>query len=180
MKEAKFSVKLCRPIVNLSPVSTATFWRSIVVAPDCWKWTGRKDRHGYGIMHYRNIDGTPHWTVLATRISWFLHHGEMPQDKHVLHSCDNPECVNPNHLFLGTHVDNMADRDKKGRNKVHFGQDNFQCRLTPEKVLEIRELSKQGLSSIKIGARFGVSKTSILMILNGRTWGHVQSPDSHA
>lgn len=176
MSKPKYSVKLCRPIVNLDSRSKATFYRSYTEVNGCWEWNGLINNKGYALMNFIEENGTSVRNMLASRVAYFLHHGCCPQHLHVMHSCDNPKCVNHEHLSLGTHKENMNDRDRKGRNKVHYGENNFQCCLTPEKVLEIRELSKQGLSSIKIGARFGVSKTSILMILNGRTWGHVQSP----
>ncbi len=75
----------------------------------CWEWIATKNIHGYGIMYFETrIQG-------AHRCSYFIHRGSIPENLHVLHHCDNPGCVNPAHLFLGTHLDNMRDKARKGR-----------------------------------------------------------------
>ena len=77
----------------------------------CWIWTAALDTDGYGMIAVGNTPKPAH------RIAWMLNNGPIPEGRHVLHTCDNPCCVNPNHLFLGTHSDNMKDASKKGRLK---------------------------------------------------------------
>lgn len=92
------------------------FWLRVVKGDgdDCWQWTGRTDPNGYGdIQLYRNA---PH--QLAHRVSWELHNGQIPAGLSVLHHCDNPPCARPDHLFVGTQADNLADASRKGRLNV--------------------------------------------------------------
>jgi hypothetical protein len=77
---------------------------------DCWEWVGSKIPQGYGHIHHNHAD------IYAHRASWIIYYGEIPNGLCVLHRCDNPSCVNPEHLFIGTIADNMHDRDAKGRN----------------------------------------------------------------
>lgn len=90
------------------------FWRDVEVADKCWIWRGRTHR-GYGKLSYTPASGERKKDMFAHRASWLLHYGELPLGKCVLHKCDNPSCVNPIHLFLGTHDDNMKDMAVKGR-----------------------------------------------------------------
>jgi hypothetical protein len=91
------------------------FYEKRVVRLDgCWKWTGKKDAFGYGVVQLgRELPRTG-----AHRVSWELNYGEIPNGLHVLHKCDNPECTNPEHLFVGTALDNVRDAQRKGRLKV--------------------------------------------------------------
>ncbi len=101
------------------------FWDKVVKSDECWEWQGAHDPRGYGFI------GAPGGgkNLLAHRVSWELHNGAIPQGRYVLHRCDNPRCVRPDHLFLGTHADNMADRQAKGRQAQGDGQGQ---RLHPE------------------------------------------------
>jgi hypothetical protein len=90
------------------------FWRKVKKSEGCWEWQGWRDDGGYGsIGSFGNAD-----RVKTHRYSWQLHNGPIPDDLLVCHTCDNPPCVRPDHLFLGTHLDNMRDKMKKGRHKA--------------------------------------------------------------
>lgn len=87
------------------------FWANVVKRDGCWSWTARKARFGYGAME---VDCKP---ARAHRLSWEIHHGPIPAGLWVLHKCDNPECANPDHLYLGTTKDNFRDMIERGRHR---------------------------------------------------------------
>jgi len=91
------------------------FWeKSKANGHGCWEWTGSIDKDGYGQIHLHGK------TIRAHRFAYMLVNGETPDNKHVLHTCDNPACVNPNHLWLGTNQDNVDDRERKGRGVISW------------------------------------------------------------
>lgn len=97
-----------RPVTHNSPPAKR-FWAGVDTTGDCWVWKGSKAGAGYGVL------GIDYKSVYAHRFSYELHFGPIPDNLCVLHKCDNPPCVNPDHLFLGTQLDNMDDRNRKGR-----------------------------------------------------------------
>ena len=133
----------------------------------CWVWTGSTNRKGYGQFPNTLIQG--HQTH---RLSFFLAYGYLPTDLCVLHRCDNPPCVRPEHLFLGTQADNIADKVAKGRcrNGVTVGEANNKSKLTADQVQEIRNSSR--LDSV-IAAELGVSRSTIHRARTARTWSHL-------
>lgn len=140
------------------------FWRSVDRSGDCWLWMKALDRGGYGAI---GADGGRK-ILKAHRVSWELHRGEIPAGLFVCHTCDNPRCVNPSHLFLGTNADNAADMARKGR--APRGSQRRLSKLTEEQVSAIKHSSEKG---IDLARRFGVSQTQISVIRNGREWKHV-------
>jgi hypothetical protein len=144
------------------------FWEKIVKEENgCWTWTGTKSG-GYGAL-YRSGK-----TVKTHRFSYELHKGNIPSGICVCHSCDNPCCCNPDHLFLGTFKENNQDRAKKGRSRGVFqrGEDHPNSKLTKEKVRSIREVYSSGsISQRKLAKAFDVNQSTIRNILKGRIWG---------
>jgi len=103
-----------------------------------------------------------------------IHFGEIPKGMFVLHRCDNPSCVNPKHLFLGTQADNVQDRDVKGHQKGPFGESHHSAKLTEKDVREIRRLYSQGLPVIGISRRLGHPYDCVWGVTSGKTWKHVK------
>lgn len=133
------------------------FFHSRVVKSDgCWIWTGASDQKA-GVRTYGQCRGER-----AHRASYELHVGPIPDGMWVLHHCDNPPCVNPAHLFLGTVRDNVDDMLRKGREA---------SKIDAEKAQQIRELAAQGgLSRKAIGERFGICREAVSHILRGTAW----------
>lgn len=136
----------------------------------CWEWQGNKFRN-YGRV---NVWGGKMW---AHRLSWLLAHGSLPRHLNVLHKCDNPPCVRPDHLFIGTHSDNVADMVAKGRNSCQDmrGEGNPRARLYEEDVRCARvQHTTNGVSSARIAASYGVTYQHAYKMLHGRSWRHVE------
>ena len=146
------------------------FWSKVIVAKpdDCWLWTGPTIRpNGYGVL---NVD---HCNIYAHRIAYILACGPIPESKIVCHKCDIPACCNPNHLFMGTHYDNVHDKLAKGR--YHWtdrrGEKSPFHKLTNQQVLQIRSLYVPRCISLrKLAKMFGVSKPTIKAIVAHQTW----------
>jgi hypothetical protein len=109
--------------------------------------------------------------LVASRVAYELMVGPIPDGLHVLHRCDNPRCINPVHLFLGTQADNMADKVAKGRQRK--GTDCYQARLNPDKVREIRRRAAAGESHHALSAEFQTVVTNISLIVHRKRWKHV-------
>jgi hypothetical protein len=143
------------------------FWEKVDIGNvnDCWEWIASK-RTGYGQFGIYKRRKSP---FPAHRVSYELHFGLIPEGTLVCHSCDNPACVNPNHLFLGKDLDNARDRDQKGRSN-HAGEHNGNAKLTRKQVFEIIELRKKGLLHREIAQQFGVATNTVTQIVNGQRW----------
>ena len=139
------------------------FWKKVDKKDNssCWIWIGAHCNHGYGQMRINNK------MKMAHRISWIIHFGNIPEGLEVCHKCDNPECVNPSHLFLGTHQDNMDDRNRKGRNKSLQGELNGASKLKNYQIPSIREKYSTGEYSLRdLGREYGVGFEAIRRIVN--------------
>ncbi|MEQ1573098.1 MAG: HNH endonuclease signature motif containing protein [Vicinamibacterales bacterium] len=138
----------------------------------CWLWTGcARNRRDYGGFSFRGR------LMGAHVVSWILHRGEVPGGLCVLHHCDVPRCVNPDHLWLGTNADNNTDRDRKGRRRQVRGEGCSFAKLTEEAVLYIRS---SGETLEALADRYGVTPCTIQEARAGTTWGHVARGPSHA
>lgn len=147
--------------------NTRRFWTLVETAgeDDCWVWKERTDKDGYGIVY----DSEQRKSRRAHRVSYEMHYGPIPEGLLVCHKCDNPPCVNPSHLFLGTAKDNSDDMVRKGRSKVTRGC--FKSKLTDEIVLEICKRIDAGDTYDDISRDAGVSKPAISRINTGVVWG---------
>jgi len=147
---------------KISETLLRAFWGRVDVRSGCWGWSGYKHR-GYGRL---NIGDT---TIGAHRLSWVIHRGRIPVGIHVLHACDNRECCNPAHLFLGTNDDNVKDKIAKGRGWSKISADD---------VLEIRRLygryGRGGISGKDLAARYGISRAAISLIVNEHNWKGIE------
>ena len=133
---------------------------------ECWEWTGAKLRDGYGRIREGGQYGRP---VLAHRASWELAKDPIPKGMCVLHRCDNPACVNPAHLFLGTISDNAQDMVNKGRSTR--GERVITSKLTEQGVHEIRQMLGARILQSVIAKKYVVTHMTSSRINTGATWG---------
>lgn len=138
-----------------------------VVESGCWEWQGSRSPLGYG--RYYPAMGVK---VLAHRHAYELANGPIPDGMQVCHTCDNPPCCNPGHLFLGTHQDNMADRQSKGRTRTGTtrGEKSNLARLTQAQVVEIRGRYRNGETQTAIARDYGITNSGVWRIVHGKTW----------
>lgn len=156
------------------------FWAKVDKSGECWVWTGAVGGWGYGKFWSGGGKGR---CMCASRMAWELTHGPIPTGMQVLHHCDNPPCVRPEHLFLGTNADNVRDKVSKGRQprgaavKVrpprHTGEKHPQAKLTESGVRLIREKLAQGMTNASIAREMGVSYSTVSLIRRGRIWREV-------
>lgn len=145
------------------------FFRKVQKTSDCWIWTGNKRPNGYGIIQEA---GKGSRTLAAHRVSYELHKGQIPDGLVVMHSCDTPACVNPDHLSVGTFKENTADMIAKGRKRTVSpkGTGNGKAKLNDDLVRYIRQSNKNAAS---IARELNLSGNCIRGVLSGRTWSHV-------
>ncbi len=172
----------------MSP-STAERWASHVAIGDgCWVWLGARDKKGYG----RFKDPARKSAACAHRISYEHFVGPIPAGLFVCHRCDNPACVRPDHLFVGTHRDNMDDMAAKGRStftrwpelicrpwldcpeRLCRGADHPSAKLTLERVRSIRQRIAAGETQTGLAREFGVTQANISSIVRRKTWAHLE------
>ena len=155
------------------------FWGYVDKTLTCWLWNAGCFQNGYGQFRLGKKK------VKAHRFAYMMCFGEIPVGKIVCHRCDNKKCVNPTHLFLGTHKDNAQDREKKNRHPHLNGYDksganNPACKITPLIVRTIRRYRKKGhtYSELQNGVEFGfgirISKSQVANIVHKRSWSNVR------
>ena len=145
------------------------FWSKVNKTPgqgpqgECWIWTAYCNKDGYGQLGFGSLVTSAH------RVSYELVHGPIGNTYTdcILHRCDNPPCVNPDHLFIGTRIDNVADMNSKGRAAGAPGLQNGRVILTPEQVAEIRS---SNATNVALGIKYGVAPTTISAARRGRNW----------
>lgn len=162
--DARFCTRRCmydswtRPTVN--------FWKHVRKGGSCWEWTGYRMDKGYGIAW----DGKKRW--LAHRYSYTMVHGD-PGDKLICHKCDNPRCVRPDHLFIGTQADNMKDAATKDR--VAHGDRHSKAKLTSKSAATIVSAVLSGTPQRQVAFRHGVSPATVCLIMQGKIWSRATS-----
>jgi len=184
-KGHRYCNRACRSASLMTPEQR--FWSKVDRSGQCWIWTGGCFAgKGYGRMHVRL---PVRHSVSTHRFSWELHFGPIPPGLFVCHHCDNPPCVRPDHLFLGTSTDNMRDMIVKGRNAVgerngHYtkpentprGEGVKTSKLTKAQVLEILSLRDTGISAQELASRYGIGAANIYHIWRRISWKHLTHP----
>lgn len=147
------------------------FWRHVRKTDGCWEWTGSRNRDGYGT--FKAIAGAA--PTRASRFMWELTFGAIPEGLLACHHCDNPPCVRPDHLFLGTHQHNVRDMIRKGRRVIPpTAATRSRAKLSPATVALIRgTYSAGGISMRQLAEQYGVNKSNIVRAINGIYWRDV-------
>jgi hypothetical protein len=130
----------------------------------CWLWLAAGNDLGYGHIGFRRRVEKAH------RASWIIYRGPIPPGLGVLHKCDTPSCVNPDHLFLGTNQDNVDDKVTKGRQRGAGWERNGKAKLDPSRVAELRRRHTAGESASALSRVFGVSVSAACRIVRMETW----------
>lgn len=165
------------------PAGPERFWPFVDKSGECWLWTGRLHEYGYGLIVWEGITTTAH------RVAWVLTYGPISNDLVVCHNCpegDEPRCVRPDHMFLGTPKDNMQDCSRKGRirhgDRHYFrehpellprGERVGTAKLTEAQVIEIRKRKAAGERYVTLGRDYGVDAANIRAIVTRKTWKHI-------
>lgn len=149
---------------KLTEVQRERLWAKVSHTESCWTWNGNKVQGGYGRI---GVYGKP-W--LTHRAVWHTYMGDIPDGMHVCHRCDNPSCVRPSHLFVGTPKDNVGDMIAKGRKVSRSGEDHGYAKLSNSQAMEIRRRVLAGENQRLIGEDYGVTQSTVSLIKYGKTW----------
>jgi len=153
------------------------FWKRVIIPldlNDCWIWNGWTDRDGYGKFGFIDDNGIRQM-YNTHRFSYECYNGQIPEELLVCHDCDNPPCINPNHLFCGTQNDNIQDKVQKGRSIVNVGEDNPMCYHTSNEIQNILDdiVSGKYTSVNMICNDFDINNQTVHEILRGEAWNHI-------
>lgn len=142
----------------------------------CWDWIGSKDKHGYGQFCIKANNNPKQRFVFAHRESYKFYKSKLSDDFVVCHHCDNPSCINPDHLWAGTQTENHKDMHNKGRegHGSAKGENTPVSKLKNQNITEIRSMYENGKSQQKIADIFGVTQGTISSILRKATWKHIE------
>lgn len=159
-------------LADSTPTLTTRFWLRVQKTDSCWLWIGHCDVGGYGIIH------TAYWhndrQMKAHRVSYEIHYGSFPKHLRVLHRCDNPRCVRPDHLFLGTDIDNIRDRDAKGRRRQVRGEQQGSAKVTAAQVADMRRrYDQEHATCAGLARQFSISPSQVRNIVKRRDWQHI-------
>lgn len=159
-------MKFCVPTINHRNFEAFISGYEIDAATGCWIWLRNRSEKGYGRLRLAGRG-----KCKAHRVSWEIAYGPVPVGIYVLHRCDNPPCVNPEHLFLGTHADNMADMAAKGRARGRIRKENLKYRGKLKKFAkEIRDKALSGEHLSHLAKQYGVSYAAIRGVVFHRQW----------
>lgn len=187
-------MKLMPRPITLSDQQKERFWTKVLRGEGCWEWLGYRQPNGYGMISQSHTS-----QVYAHRVAWVIKYGPIPEDMCVLHRCDNPSCVRPDHLFLGTRAENHQDMVKKGRMRrgdahpsridpsyllrgdkhpartrngdyLLRGEKHPSAKLTEDQVREIRASSE---SNADLARKFGVQRKYVWALRRGKNWRSV-------
>ena len=156
------------------------FWAKVQKSDECWIWTANRNRRGYGKFCLNKRQEPAH------RVVYMLTYGDIPPGAWVLHHCDNPSCVRPDHLYLGTHQDNMRDRQERNRvargdsngsrtrpDRILHGEQCSWAKLTIEQIVAIRqEYTTTRITLHQLAAKYGVSKSEIHNVVKRKVWNY--------
>lgn len=141
-------------------------------ADECWEWRACRDGSGYGRIGHNGR------AIPASRASWMVQVGPIPEGRMVLHHCDNPPCVNILHLYLGDHADNARDASERGLLAGRSGlpgEENPRSKLTQSDVVALRrDRHESGMTYRQLGAKYGIRKQYAWSIATGRNWSHIK------
>jgi len=145
------------------------FWDKVIKTDSCWLWIGYIGKRGYGDFRINKK------TYRAHRVSYVINIGPIPDNLCVLHKCDNRRCIRPDHLWLGTVLDNQKDmsQKKRGKNAYMVGKRAGNIRLTEQQILAIREEFKQGQSKPFLAEKYKVVRQNIHRIITRKSWKHI-------
>jgi hypothetical protein len=168
----------------MNAATLARFWSKVRKSDGCWEWTASKRFKGYGAFVWPSESGDI-VQGRAHRFSWLVHRGEIPPGMCCLHKCDNPACVNPDHLWLGTKAENNRDMIAKGRRvvggtwcgfgKYHRGVSHHNAKMTPDTVRALRaDRIAMKWGWIRLGRKYGISHRAARDIATRKTWRQVE------
>ena len=159
-------------MVKRTPIEQR-FWKYIKKTPTCWLWVGRsKNEWGYGVI---GLGGRNAGKERVHRLSWMMHNGAIPPGLFVLHKCDVPACIRPDHLFLGTAADNMKDclsKNRINRSQRTTGEKHYNHKVSLNDVIEIRRRRSGGEFLKTIAADFNITVSAVHSIAKGKNWKH--------
>ena len=194
MQKATIVVPRTPKEIKLTPSDKVRFWAKVNkdgpttlhMESPCWLWTASKNGKGYGYVWASGKLFKSH------RVAWIIANGTIPKGVCALHRCDNPSCVNPTHLFIGTNADNMRDMAEKRRKVVAYGNKHgsrthpesrpkgecqANAKLTNDKVVHIRAIyAEGGITKSRLATKFDVSRVTISRVIERKRWAHVKQP----